>query len=138
MGTMKFISTGWRGVAPLRPNTVYLQHTDWDDWFKFATTYAALYVDQDGERHRLGETKIGRFGLKPAGRGSGIAGEARHPGPPDEFTKLPRALFSLAQDPSFYETFSQVYATSHTCRTRSRRRRTRKSLGYRYCATSPC
>ena len=107
---MKFVSTGWHGVAPLRPGTVYLQHTDWDDWFKFETTYSVLFVDEDGERHRLGETKIGRFGLKPAGRGAGIPGETRHPGPPDEFTKLPRTHFSLAQDPSFYERLSELGA----------------------------
>lgn len=106
--TMKFISTGWRGVTSLHTGTVYLQHTDWDDWFKFATTYSVLYVDEDGERHRLGETKLGRFGLKPAGRGAEVPGEARHPGPPSEFTTLPRTFFSLAQDPSFYESLSEL------------------------------
>ncbi|MDW4572612.1 AAA family ATPase [Microbacterium sp. M3] len=105
---MRFVATGWHGGAELTPRTVYLQHVDWDDWFKFATTYSVLYVDRHGERHSIGTTKIGKFGLKPAGRGGGIAGEMRFPGPPDSFTELPATHFSLAQDPSFYETLSQL------------------------------
>lgn len=106
---MKFVVVD----GPLRdpePGKVYLQHNDWDDWFKFATTYIVTYVDALGERHRLGTTKIGKFGLKPAGRGEGAEGEARRPGPPARFRELPPSHFSLAQDSSFYEDLSDIGA----------------------------
>jgi predicted ATPase len=92
------------------PGNVYLQYSDWDDWFKFATTYSVTYFDNQGASHRLGTTKIGRFGLKAAGRGEGVEGEARRPGPPAKFKVLPDTHFSLAQDPSFYEDLSDLGA----------------------------
>jgi predicted ATPase len=94
--------------SPRQPNTVYLRLIDWDDWFKYATTYSVDYVDAVGDRHQIGNTKIGKFGLKPAGRGDGVPGVARHPGPPETFKTLPRDFFSVGQDSDFYEELTEL------------------------------
>jgi len=88
---------------PREPNTVYLRHLEWDDWFKYATTYAVDYVDDSGERHQLGTTKVGKFDLRPAGKGAGVPGQSRSPDVPEAFTTLPKSFFSLGQDTDYYE-----------------------------------
>ena len=94
-----------------RPNTVFLRREDWDDWFKFETAFLAFYVTGDGTRHRLGTVKIGKFGLRAAGRGAGVEGIARRPGPPNEFEVLSEEFFSLAQDSSYYERLIELGAS---------------------------
>jgi len=108
--TLKFHSTGWPGINESRPNRVYLRRIDWDDWFKYSTSFDVMVVDTDGTRHKIGETKIGKFGLLPAGRGDGEPGKSRLPGPPDSFRELPESYFSLGQDASFYEKLSEISA----------------------------
>ncbi|MCK2024361.1 AAA family ATPase [Microbacterium sp. kSW2-24] len=104
---MKFIRVRSDTILD-RPNTVYLRSQDWDDWFKFATTFFVSYVDANGTRHRIGTTKIGKFGLAPAGRGEGEEGVSRRPGPPQSFKRLGTEFFSLAQDSSFYESLTAL------------------------------
>ena len=71
----------------------YLLTDNWDDWFKFATMYVLFYYDKAGEQHRIGEVKIGQFGL---------TSEQRRPPLPDEFDTLNESFFSLGQDDSYY------------------------------------
>ena len=37
----------------------FLLTDNWDDWFEFSTLYALVIFDEDGERHSIGEVKIG-------------------------------------------------------------------------------
>ena len=108
---MRFVATGWPAHGEAAPNTVFLQQSNWDDWFKFETAFEVLYVDGQGQRHHIGTTKIGKVGLKPAGRGLGVPGESRMPRPPDAFDVLPDNYFSLGQGPEFYELLSELGAS---------------------------
>jgi len=72
----------------------FLLTDNWDDWFKFATMYVLFYFDKDGEQHRIGEVKIGQFGL---------TSEQRRPPIPQEFDTLDQSFFSLGQDDTYYE-----------------------------------
>lgn len=107
---MRFVRIDGVGVKP-KPNTVQLKAQEWDDWFEFSTTFLVTYIDEDGDRHRLGTTKIGKFGLAPAGKGRGVEGVSRSPGVPEEFSELSDEFFSLAQDPSFYESLTELGTT---------------------------
>ncbi|WP_198414483.1 AAA family ATPase [Cryobacterium sp. Sr8] len=71
--------------------------------------YDVEFVDSSGQSHRLGGTKIGRFGLKPARNGPDIADDERLPRPPTKFKQqLGPDFFSLAQDSSFYEALTEI------------------------------
>lgn len=72
----------------------FLLTDSWDDWFKFATMYVLIYFDGDGEQHRIGEVKIGQFGL---------TSEQRRPPLPPVFDVLDDSFFSLGQDDTYYE-----------------------------------
>ncbi len=78
---------------------MFLLTDGWDDWFKYSTMYIAFYIDEDGEEHRIGEVKIGQFGMLP---------EQRRPDIPDQFTGLSEAFFSLGQDDSYYEKLNEL------------------------------
>lgn len=92
----------------LTPNSVLLNPMEWDDWFKFETSYLVFYISSEGVKHRIGTTKIGRFGLRPASYAAYEEGVSRKPSPPVKFESLPVDFFSLAQDPSFYERLSTL------------------------------
>ncbi|MCQ6271009.1 AAA family ATPase [Pseudarthrobacter sp. R1] len=89
-------------------DTLYLRASNWDDWFKFETSFYVSYVDKKGKEHSIGGTKIGRFGLRPAGAGEVPEEGYRRPNPPLSFVKLPAEFFSLGQDPSFYENLGEI------------------------------
>ena len=72
----------------------FLLTDNWDDWFKFSTMYVLFYYDDEGEQHRIGEVKIGQFGL---------TSEQRRPPIPPEFDALNDTFFSLGQDDTYYE-----------------------------------
>ena len=72
----------------------FLLTDNWDDWFKFSTMYVLFYYDAEGEQHRIGEVKIGQFGLTP---------EQRQPPIPTQFDALNDTFFSLGQDDTYYE-----------------------------------
>lgn len=90
---------------------VYLTHTGWDDWFKFSTAYYVEYVGKDGTIYPLGETKLGKFGLKAGERGPDLPDDVRRPNPPSVFSTLGRQYFSLGQDPEFYESLDELGST---------------------------
>jgi ABC-type multidrug transport system ATPase subunit len=75
-------------------SVVFLLTDGWDDWFKFNTMYNVFYCDEEGEQHRIGDVKIGEFGM---------AKGQRRPNIPEEFESLDDAFFSLGQDDSYYE-----------------------------------
>lgn len=78
---------------------VFLMKDGWDDWFKYNTMYNVFYFDEDGDRTRIGEVKIGQFGMK---------GEQRRAETPEEFEMLPGEFFSLGQDDSYYQKLSEL------------------------------
>ncbi|BCW42791.1 hypothetical protein StoSoilB3_43260 (plasmid) [Arthrobacter sp. StoSoilB3] len=91
----------WRDVLYLRPSS-------WDDWFKFETSFLVSYLDEAGQDHWIGSTKIGRFGLRPAPSSAEEQDGYRKPSPPSSFATLPSVYFSLGQDTSFYENLDAV------------------------------
>lgn len=86
----------------------YLQHTGWDDWFKYSTRYYLEYIDAAGHAHDIGLTKVGRFGLLPARGGGETPPGARYPDPPRKFKTLSSEFFSLGEDPEFYENLTKL------------------------------
>lgn len=83
-------------------NKVFLLTDTWDDWFKYSTMYVVFYLDEVGKRHRIGEVKIGKFGM---------LSDERRPDVPTEFTELNETFFSLGQDDSYYQTLNDLGGT---------------------------
>jgi hypothetical protein len=97
---MKFKVISLEGSLPSNArNIVYLKTDGWDDWFKYSTMYNVFYYDTQGERHRIGEVKIGKFGMTK---------DQRRPDIPDEFETLSDEFFSLGQDDSYYENLNEL------------------------------
>jgi len=71
----------------------------WDDWFKYSTMYVVFYFDDKGEKHRIGEVKIGEFDM--------AAGQ-RRPNIPAEFNELDSVFFSLGQDDDYYQKLNDL------------------------------
>jgi len=80
-------------------NVVFLLTDAWDDWFKYSTMYIVFFCDEDGEQHRIGEIKIGEFGMEK---------DQRRPRIPEEFESLDDEFFSLGQDDSYYEALNDL------------------------------
>lgn len=87
-------------IPPNAKGRAFLIRDAWDDWFKFATQFALVYVDDERARHALGPVKIGQFGLKP---GRERKAGTRCPELPQEFDALDETFFSLGQNESYYE-----------------------------------
>ncbi|MFF2632902.1 AAA family ATPase [Microbacterium sp. NPDC058021] len=104
---MRFYVESGHAPDPNHRGAVRLTRQDWDDWFKYATLYSVEYIDAEGREHYVGNTKIGRFGLKPARARDAGPGE-RTPAPPSAFDRLPADFFSLGQDPSYYEDLTKL------------------------------
>ncbi|MCF0039703.1 AAA family ATPase [Dyadobacter fanqingshengii] len=72
---------------------LFLIHSEWDDYFQFATTYLLFYVTELGAIQSLGVLKIGEFKM----------GESqRSPMIPLQFDSLDDRFFSLGQDEDYY------------------------------------
>lgn len=69
--------------------TGYLWTNQWDDWFTYSTMYYFTYFDNAGEKHEIGQVKIGQFNWQP---------KQRRPDIPERFKRLSKAFFSLGQD----------------------------------------
>lgn len=62
--------------------------------------YVPFYFDESGEKHLIGEVKIGQFGIDD---------KQRRPSIPPEFGNLGRdVFFSLGQDNKYYENLNQL------------------------------
>ncbi|WFE77164.1 AAA family ATPase [Roseinatronobacter sp. S2] len=80
-------------------NKVFLLTDGWDDWFTYSTMYVVFYFDKAGEKHRIGEVKIGEFEM---------VADQRRPNIPDEFNELEEKFFSLGQDDSYYQKVNEL------------------------------
>lgn len=76
----------------------YLIHSDWDDWFKYETTYS-VYIRKNGIITNIGSVKIGELDM-PEGQ--------RVPDIPVKFEYLSEKFFSLATDESFYYEIDRI------------------------------
>jgi hypothetical protein len=90
-----------RGVPPPAGarSRAFLEIDEWDDWFKYSTLYALIYVDASDTRHDVGGVKIGQFGMKES---------QRRPEIPFEFEQLEDRFFSLGQDDGYYEKLTAI------------------------------
>lgn len=99
---------GSSGADQSERDTLYLNASNWDDWFKYETLFTLYYTDSRGNLIFIGGTKIGSFGLKPAGANAEPREGFRRPRPPRTFSVLPEEFFSLGQDPSYYELLQKI------------------------------
>ena len=67
-------------------DNVYLENSNWDDWFEFETVYRVYYLNK-----LIGNIKIGREGQTE-----------RRAILPSTFTCLPEGYFSLGTSSSYY------------------------------------
>lgn len=74
-----------------RKDTLYLIEDNWDDWYKYSTLYALIYVDNDLKRHYIGGVKIGEINM-----------QSRRPNIPNSFEKLDDHFFSLGSSDDYY------------------------------------
>jgi energy-coupling factor transporter ATP-binding protein EcfA2 len=74
--------------------SAFLIKSAWDDWFEFETSFHLIVFDELGERHDLGNVKIGQFDMQKGQRSALI---------PEQFDILDERFFSLGQGDSYYE-----------------------------------
>lgn len=74
------------------PDTFVLAHDNWNDWFRYRTLYWVTYIDQRAQSVDIGHVKIAQVRQT---RGA--------PELPPVFTDRPDDVFSVGQDPSYYE-----------------------------------
>lgn len=93
-------------VLPYRENLpksarwrAYLKTDGWNDWFKFTTMYVLVIFDATGAEHRIGEVKIGQFGMSK---------QTPQPDLPASFVRLGDQFFSVGQDRSYYEELTKL------------------------------
>ena len=79
--------------------TAYLWTDQWDDWFTYSTMYYLTYFDGAGEKHEIGQVKIGQFDW---------GSDQRRPDIPKQFRRLRKAFFSLGQDVDYYKALMQI------------------------------
>ncbi len=77
----------------------YLWTDNWNDWFKYSTMYYFTYFDRQGEKHDIGQVKIGEFNW---------AVKQRRPNIPENFQQLSGNFFSLGQDIDYYNALMQI------------------------------
>lgn len=78
---------------------VLLWTDDWDDWFTYSTQYIVFIFDNMGVRHRIGNVKIGQFGMKSG---------QRRPNLQPEFDRIGDEFFSVGQDDEYYENLTKL------------------------------
>lgn len=79
-------------------NVAYLIPDGWDDWFEFSTMYSLWVFNNDGARKRIGDVKIGQYGMLPEQRRANIL---------ETFDSLSNEFFSLGQDESYYSILNE-------------------------------
>lgn len=96
-------------IPPQAISRVFLLVDNWDDWFKFRTTFRLIVFDTNGTRHAPGSLKIGQVGLLPGPGGADRLVGTRSPTFPESFDALdPAQFFSLGQDEDYYATLSSL------------------------------
>jgi predicted ATPase len=92
---MQFVVIGNRSSIPdTARDTAFLWSDNWNDWWEYQTLYVLTYVDEEGEKHRIGEVKIGEFDWDA---------ENTRPQIPRNFETLDDEFFSLGQSAEYYE-----------------------------------
>ena len=84
--------------VPVGPAAILVKD-GWDDWFEFETMYILYYLDEEGAKHRVGEVKIGQFGMEKG---------QRSPNLPSAFESLDEQLFSLGQGSAYYDELNEL------------------------------
>jgi predicted ATPase len=79
-----------------------LNTDSWDDWGKYRTQFYLTVIDPKGEKHGIGQVKIGSRGLKPHASGPNLPAGHRFPNLDEDFTQLDDKCFSLGQDEEYY------------------------------------
>ncbi len=86
-------------------NCAFLHPDNWDDWFSFETLFHLVVFDESGQKHVIGQVKIGQTGL--AARRWGVEPTvgvpSRTPLLAHQFESLPEGYFSLGVDENYYE-----------------------------------
>ncbi len=84
----------------------FLVRDNWNDWGEYRTQLYLIVFDDNGEEHRIGDVKIGQFGL----------GDEGVPVPlPKQFEALDESYFSLGQRENYYLT---LHSLGHSTRDR--------------------
>jgi hypothetical protein len=97
---MKFLVLPLHGKVPTSArNTAFLITDNWNDWHKYRTLFQLQYVDETGEKHSIGEVKIGTRGMVP---------QDESPDLPSSFEALDESFFSLGQDDRYYEALNKL------------------------------
>src|SRR5215204_4657393 len=79
--------------------TGYLWTDNWNDWFTYKTLYYLTYFDLAGQKHEIGQVKIGQFGWSD---------KQLRPALPEEFERLSEQFFSLGQDVDYYKALMEI------------------------------
>ncbi|CYV61560.1 AAA family ATPase [Streptococcus suis] len=87
-----------QSYSDIQQNGYYLVHSDWDDWFRYETTYL-FYIKKDNQITNIGSIKIGQFSMKEG---------QRIPDVPEAFDTLTDDFFSVVTDESFYYEINRV------------------------------
>lgn len=90
----------------------YLIHSEWDDWYEFASEYVLHYYDHNGGHCFMGRVKIGASNMRGATAreyqnlkeaGEDVSGVRVTMLPTGRFTALPDNYFSMGTEDSYYE-----------------------------------
>jgi predicted ATPase len=88
------------GRVPMSGHSIgFLRSDNWDDWGEFSTLFHLVVFDSAGNKHEIGDVKIGQFGMKEG---------QRTPKLPGEFDNLDESFFSLGQDENYYEKLNEL------------------------------
>lgn len=83
--------------------SAYLDKDYWDDWSEYRTMFYLTIVDPEGNKHEIGQLKIGSRWLKPHASKPEAPPNHRYPAiNEDGFTELEEGYFSVGQDDGYY------------------------------------
>lgn len=90
--SLTFIISSTEKHANQPSNIAYLEKDNWDD-FGFKTLFFLTVYDEEGQKHKIGNVKIGSVGQT----------EGYTNIEPQQFKALPENYFSLGQDSDYYQ-----------------------------------
>jgi len=101
MENISFLVTNRFGNVP--PNTTNTVILTWDDWndYSYFTLFGIEFINNEGERTKLGSVRIAYFGQQ-----KGIAGKILKIN--DQFEKLQDNYFSLGTEDTYYEDLNNL------------------------------
>jgi ABC-type multidrug transport system ATPase subunit len=95
------VLAGAQSLPASRKSEAFLITDNWDDWFKYNTQYRLVIFDEDGNKHNIGDVKIGQFEM---------SSDQNRPNIPSTFDSLNSNFFSVGQDDSYYESLNELGA----------------------------